>query len=244
MPPPASRMPKWYQSAILLQILAPLSWGFGLWLIFLSAQIGGSGCLTCLSQLGIRIDNTPRAITETAVGSVFVFAGLLFFLSSVGLLASNNGGQAGRWLRWMGRCRPKWSGQSQDSISPEKYRSTAFTTLSLVLFVAILVIPGIGEDRQFPLNQFFNLWGTAWYFYVFAIGVIGLVLIYKRVAGGYFLSFITSLIAIEMVVPDLFGLLPPEPPTTKTSIILATQLPFAFVCIWASLRELQHRYRR
>ena len=44
-------------------------------------------------------------------------------------------------------------------MSPEKHRLIAFTTLSLALFVAILVIPGIGEDRQFPLNQFFNLWG-------------------------------------------------------------------------------------
>jgi len=234
VPPPQSRIPKRYLIATVLQCLAPLSWSFGLWLIFPTLHITGNACLTCFSKIGAGITTSPTALTENLIGSVFFLVGFLLFASSLGMLASDNNIEALGWLRWLGRWRPVLSERTRSPFSTEKHRSLVLTSLVAGLFLAVLVIPGIGESRQFPLNQFFDLWGTIWYFYVFGIGVIGLILIYKRRVGGYFLSLIFCLIAIGMTVPDLLGLLPPQPPTLGTSLLLGAGLPFSALGVYTS----------
>ena len=138
----------------------------------------------------------------TAIGTFFFFMGMLFFVSGLGILASNNNSQAGRWLRWLGPWRPLWADKQREPSIPHEFRSILLVTLFINLLLAVLLIPGIGEDRQFPLNQFFDLWGTVWYFYVFGIGVAAFILIYQRKLGGYVLSLILSVVPIGMNVPD------------------------------------------
>jgi len=42
-------------------------------------------------------------------------------------------------------------------VSPGKYRAYAMSILLVVFIQAILLIPGIGEDRRYPLDQFYGL---------------------------------------------------------------------------------------
>jgi len=176
----------------------------------------------------------------TVTGTFFFFMGMMFFVSGLGILASNNNSQAGRWLRWLGPWRPLWADRQREPSIPHKFRSILLVTLFINLLLAVLLIPGIGEDRQFPLYQFFDLWGTVWYFYVFGIGVAAFILIYQRKLGGYVLSLILSVVPIGMNVPDLLGLLPPSPPTLRTSILLVAGLPFSVIGVYVSLRALRH----
>jgi len=102
----------------------------------------------------------------------------------------------------LGPWRPLWADKQREPSIPHEFRSILLVTLFINLLLAVLLIPGIGEDRQFPLNQFFDLWGTVWYFYVFGIGVAAFILIYQRKLGGYVLSLILSVVPIGMNVPD------------------------------------------
>jgi len=229
-----------YEIAILLQLLAPLSWSFGLWLVYPALSVTGNACLTCFLQINASVTTSSTAMALTATGTFFFFMGMMFFVSGLGILASNNNSQAGRWLRWLGPWRPIWADKQREPSIPHEFRSILLVTLFINLLLAVLLIPGIGEDRQFPLNQFFDLWGTVWYFYVFGIGVAAFILIYQRKLGGYVLSLILSVVPIGMNVPDLLGLLPPSPPTLRTSILLVAALPFSVIGVYVSLRALRY----
>jgi len=228
-----------FKMASLFQLLSPSSWGFGLWLIFLSLDIKGSACLSCFPGVGAEIFNSPIAIAQTAVGGFFFFMGIMLFIFSLGMIASKNNVQAQKWLSWLGRWRPRWQAEQHHVIRPDKYRPYALATLIGVFIGAVLVIPGIGEDRQFVLNQFFSLWGTVFYFYAMALVVASIALVYYGRPGGYILSLAVSFVSIAFDVPDLFGLLPPSPPTFRTSIILLAGVllatPLAYIS-WRAIR--------
>ena len=237
---PITSLPGRYKTAILLQLLAPLSWSFGLWVVYPALSVTGNACLSCFLQIGASITASATAIALAATGTFFFLTGMLLFVSSLGLLASNKNAQAERWLRWLGPWKPKWRDKLAEPNIPNEFRSILLWTLFVSLFLAVLLIPGIGEDREFPLNQFFDLWGTVWYFYIFGVGVTAFLLIYKRRPGGYVLSLILSLVPIGMNVPDLLGLLPPFPPTLRTSILLVAGLPFSVIGVYVSLRALRY----
>jgi hypothetical protein len=227
------------KTAFVLQVLAPLSWTFGLWLIFPVLQINGSACLSCFPGTGVYVSTSSTAIIQTIAGAFFFLFGFLLFAASLGLIASDTSQRAQRWLGLLGKLRPTGPNKQYHMTRPDKYRPYALATLLGLLVDAILLIPGIGEDRQFPLNQFFNLWGTVWYLYVLSIGISGLILIYCKKPGGFILSLITGAIGIAMSVPDLLGLLPPSPPTFKTSTIFLGGLVFAVPLVYLSSRAIQ-----
>jgi len=109
----------------------------------------------------------------------------------------------------------------------------------LVVFIqAILLIPGIGEDRQYPLNQFYGLFGSLWYFYVFATGLSGFILLYYRRLGGYIPAMIMMVLSIGTTVPDVLGLLPPSAPTLRTTVLMLSVLPLAILLVYVSWRAL------
>jgi hypothetical protein len=231
--------PDRFKIASLLQLLAPLSWGFGSWLLFLGLDIKGSACLSCFLGVGAEIVTSPIAIAQTAVGAFLFFMGIMLFIFSLGMIASRNDVKAQKWFRWLGRWRPRWQTEGYQIIRPDKYRPSALVILLGVFVGAVLVIPGIGEDRQFVLNQFFNLWGTVFYFYAMALLLASIVLIYYRRPGGYILSLIVSIVAIGFDVPDLFGLLPPSPPTFRTSIILLGDVLLAIPLAYGSWKAIR-----
>ena len=231
--------PDRFKIASLLQLLAPLSWGFGLWLIFLGLDIKGSACLSCFLGIGAEILTSPIVIAQTAVGAFFFFIGMMLFILSLGMFASKNNLQAQKWLSWLGRWRPRWLTEQHQIIRPDKYRPYVLIMLLGVFIGAVLVIPGIGEDRQFALSQFFSLWGTVFYFYAMVLVLASTVLIYYRRPGGYVLSLIVSFISIAFDVPDLFGLLPPSPPTFRTSMILLGGVLLAIPLAYGSWRAIR-----
>src|SRR5436309_4104234 len=141
--------------ASLFQLLAPVSWGFGSWLLFLGLDITGSACLSCFPAVGAEISTSPIAIAQTAIGTFLFFMGIMLFISTLVVLALKNDVQAQKWLRWLGRWRPMWRAEQHRLFRPDEYRPYALVILLGVLIDAVLVIPGIGEDRQFVLNQFF-----------------------------------------------------------------------------------------
>ncbi len=81
-----------FKTASLLQLLAPLSWSFGLWLLFLGLDIQGSACLTCFTGVGAEILTTPVAIAQTMVGAFFFFLGVMLFICTLGMIASRCSG--------------------------------------------------------------------------------------------------------------------------------------------------------
>ncbi len=109
----------------------------------------------------------------------------------------------------------------------------------LVVFIqATLLIPGIGEDRQYPLNQFYGLFSSLWYFYVFATGLGGFILLYYRRLGGYIPAIIMMVLSIGTTVPDVLGLLPPSAPTLRTTVLMLSVLPLAILLVYVSWRAL------
>jgi len=123
-------------------------------------------------------------------------------------------------------------------VSSGKYCAYAMAILLVVFIQAILLIPGIGEDRQYPLDQFYGLFGSLWYFYVLATGLSGFALIYYRRSGGYIPAAIMSVLSIGTTVPDVLGVLPPSAPTLRTTVLMLSVLPLAFVLVYVSWRGL------
>lgn len=133
-----------------------------------------------------------------------------------------------------------WRDEEATNGGRDKYRLSTLALLIAVLVGAILVIPGIGEDRTFVLSRFYDLWGTLFYFYSMTVLLTSLILVFYRRPGGYILSLVVSTIAIGLNALDLLGLLPPAPLTFGTSIIFLANflvgVPLAFVS-WKSIRH-------
>jgi hypothetical protein len=218
-------IPKQFETATILLLLAPVSAGFGLWMVFESAISGGNA--------------SPVSLVETSVGVLFFAVAFPMFFSSLGAFSSKSSSGAERWLRWLGRLKPKLANQELGRASRGSYRGYAMTILLFIFLQAILVIPGIGEDRQFPLNEFYGLFSSLWYFYVLATGIGGFILIYSRRTGGYVLAIIMSILSVGTVVPDVLGLLPPPIPSLRTTILELSGLPLEILLIYVSLKALR-----
>ncbi|TMI22215.1 hypothetical protein E6H31_03030 [Candidatus Bathyarchaeota archaeon] len=219
-------IPKRFEIATVLLLLSPLSSGFGLWLIF---------------QAGILVaSNTADMITvaETGVGVLFFILGFPLFFTSIGVFESGDRLEAEKWVRWLGRFKPKIENGDRSPVSSGKERVYAMVILLVVFIQAILLIPGIGEDRQYPLNQFYGLFGSLWYFYVFATGLSGFILLYYRRLGGYVPAIIMMVLSIGTTVPDVLGLLPPSAPTLRTTVLMLSVLPLAILLVYVSWRAL------
>ncbi len=113
--------------------------------------------------------------------------------------------------------------------------------LIVSLIQAFLLVPGVGEDRQFPLDQLPTLFLSLWYFFGLAILLSAFALIYKRRFRGYYLGLLLSAIIIGTNTPDVLGLLPPSPPSPKTLILLLTTFPPALLLAYVSWGALQFR---
>ena len=215
-----------FQKASVLILLTPVSAGLGSWLIFQGQILPGPA----------PISNT--AIVETGVGILLVALALPLFFSSLGVFASRNDEEADRWLRWLGRLKPTLHSGSPSLKHSDTNRRPVLAILLVILIQAILLIPGIGEDRKFPPNQFYGLFSSLWYFYVLGILFGSLALIYYQRPGGYILAIILSLLSIGTTLPDVLGFLPPSAPTVRTTILEMSIIPLdvllAFVC-WKNI---------
>jgi hypothetical protein len=215
-----------FKTFVLLLLLSPVSAGLGLWLIFQGQTLFGSTSIN------------PITIAETWLGiALFALAVPLSFSSLRGL-GSKNGAEAERWLRWMGVLKPRFPNASPDIARPGKHRRPTLAILLVILVGAILLIPGIGEDRQFPLNQFYGLFSSLWYFYVLSILFASIVLIYYRRPGGYVLGMILCMLGLGTTVPDVLGFLPPSAPTIRTTILELTILPADLLLAYFSWRAI------
>jgi len=219
-------IPKRFEIPTVLLLLAPLSSGFGLWLIFLAGILAGSNAADVIT------------VAETGVGVLFFILGFPLFFTSIGVFASRDRLEAEEWVRWLGRLKPKIENGDRSPVSSAKDRVYAMVILLVVFIQAILLIPGIGEDRQYPLNQFYGLFGSLWYFYVFATGLSGFILIYYRRLGGYVPAIIMMVLSIGTTVPDVLGLLPPSAPTLRTTVLMLSVLPLAFLLVYVSWKAL------
>jgi hypothetical protein len=103
------------------------------------------------------------------------------------------------------------------------------------------LIPGIGEDRQYPLSQFYGMFSSLWYFYVFATGASGFILIYYKRPGGYVPAIIMSALSIGTSVLDVLGFLPPSAPSLRTTVLMLSVLPVVIVLMYVSWRALNFR---
>jgi hypothetical protein len=219
--------PNWFNTAAIVLLVVPIFGGVGLWLVFQGQILLGRGTLS------------TAAAAETMSGVILFALAIPLFFSSLGLFAARSEAEAERWLSWLGRLRPKWS-NSQGRIDRESYRRLSITILLVILAQDILLIPGVGEDRLFPLNQFYGLFSSLWYFYVLAILFGSLLLIYKRRPGGYVLAIILAILGIGTTIPDVAGLLPPSAPTLRTTLLELSVLPMVVVLAYLSLRTLQN----
>jgi hypothetical protein len=220
-------IPKRFEIATILILFAPLSAGFGLWLTFQGGILTGSNAT----------DTTT--VTETIVGVFFFVLGFPLFFPSLGAFASRDNSGAKKWLHWLGKLRPKMESQDPNPVNSDKYRAYAIVILWVIFIQAILLIPGIGEDRQYPLSQFYGLFGSLWYFYVLATGVSGFILIYYERPGGYILAIIMSVLSIGTTIPDVLGLLPPSAPTLRTTILMLSVLPLVILLVYVSMKALR-----
>ncbi len=220
-------IPKRFEIASTLLLLAPLSAGFGLWLIFQAGILVGSNATSAIT------------VAETVVGVLFFVLAFAFFFPSLGVFASRDYSESEKWLGWLGKLRPKMGNHDWSPVNPDKYRAYAMVILIVVFIQAILLIPGIGEDRRYPLDQFYGLFGSLWYFYVLATGVSGFILIYYRRPGGYIPAIIMSVLSIGTTVPDVLGLLPPSAPTIRTTVLMLSVLPLVILLVYVSSRALR-----
>jgi hypothetical protein len=220
-------IPKRFEIAIILLLLAPLSAGFGLWLTFQAGILVGSNATNTIT------------VAETLVGVLFFVLAFPFFFPSLGVFASRDNLEAKKWLRWLGKLRPKMESQDPNPVNSDMYRAYAMVILWVVFIQAILLIPGIGEDRQYPLDQFYGLFGSLWYFYVLATGVSGFILIYYERPGGYILAIIMSVLSIGTTIPDVLGFLPPSAPTLRTTVLMLSVLPLVILLVYVSMKPLR-----
>src|SRR5436309_15613312 len=97
---------------------------------------------------------------------------------------------------------------NRPSPDPDKYRRYALVILLVIFVQAILLIPGIGEDRKYSLSQFSTLFlGPVWYSYAMAIGISGFTLIHYQRVGGYLLAIVFVIIGLGTTMHDLLGFL-------------------------------------
>ena len=64
-------------------------------------------------------------------------------------------------------------------------------------------------------------------------------IIYYKSPAGYILSLIVGIDASGFNMPDLFGLLPPPPPTFRTSNILLGTVLLAIPLAYGSLKAIR-----
>jgi hypothetical protein len=125
------------------------------------------------------------------------------------------------------------------SLGPDRYRRYALVILLVIFVQAILLIPGIGEDRRYSLSGFSTLFlGPVWYSYAMAIGISGFALIFYRRLGGYLLAIIFVIIGIGTTIPDVLGFLPPSAPTLRTTILALSGFPFDILLVYICWRVL------
>ena len=94
-------IPNRFKIAIFLLSLAPIAGGFGLWLIFPLLSVTGNACVLCSPSIGINLSLAPIDLAQALIGTVFFLLGVALFVSSLGLLTSNNDVQATRWVWWL-----------------------------------------------------------------------------------------------------------------------------------------------
>ena len=123
---------------------------------------------------------------------------MALFVIGLGIVSAKTSSGAARWLRWLGRWNPLWCDEERAGGGRDKYRLSVLALLIAVLVGAILIIPGIGEDRTFVLSRFYDLWGTLFYFYSMIVLLASLILVFYRRPGGYILSLVVSTIAIGL----------------------------------------------
>lgn len=229
------------RTELLLQFIAPVSWGVGLWLLFLGLKIQGTACLSCFGGINAEVIGTPISIVETILGAAFFFIGMALLVIGLGMVSAKTDSGAARWLVWLGRLRPLWRDEERVKDGFDKYRFSTLVLLIAVLVGAVLVIPGIGEDRTFDLSRFYDLWGTVFYFYSMTVLLASLILIFYRRTGGYVLSLVVSTITIGLNALDLLGLLPPAPLTVRTSIIFLANFLVGLALALISWKSIRHR---
>ena len=234
------KIPNRFKVAILFLSFAPVAGGFGLWLISPVLILTGNACVLCSPSIGFDLSSAPTGLAQASIGTVFFLFGVLLFVSSLGLFASKNNVQATRWVGWLRRLKPKMPDQTIiPSLDPDKYRRYALVVLLVIFVQAILLIPGIGEDRKYSLSGFSTLFvGPVWYSYAMAIGISGFTLIYYRRLGGYLLAIIFVIIGIGTTIPDVLGFLPPSAPTLRTTILALSGFPFDILLIYICWRAL------
>src|SRR2546428_693035 len=129
------KIPNRFKIAIFLLSLAPIAGGFGLWLIFPLLSVTGNACVLCSPSIGINLSLAPIDLAQALIGTVFSLLGVALFVSSLGLFTSKNDVQATRWVRWLGRLRPKIRDRTIiPSPDPDKYRRYALVILLLSEF--------------------------------------------------------------------------------------------------------------
>jgi hypothetical protein len=223
-------IPRRFEIATVLILLAPLSAGFGLWLIFQMGVLVGSNLMVVI------------ALAETGLGVLFLILAFPLFFASIGVLASNDNLEAEKWVRWLGKFRPRMRNSDSSAVNSGKYRIYAMVALLVVFIQALLLIPGIGEDRQYPLGQFYGMFSSLWYFYVFATGACGFILIYYKRPGGYVPAIIMSALSIGTSLLDVLGFLPPSAPTLRTTVLMLSVLPVVIVLVYVSWKALRFAY--
>src|SRR2546425_5754403 len=141
---------------------------------------------------------------------------------------------------WLGRLRLKIRDRTIiPSPDSDKYRRCALVILLVIFVQAILLIPGIGEDRKYSLSEFSTLFlGPVWYSYAMAIGISGFTLVYYQRLGGYLLAIVFVIIGIGTTMLDVLGFLPPSAPTLRTTILLLSGFPFDILLIYVCWRAL------
>ncbi len=105
-------IPKRFEIPTVLLLLAPLSSGFGLWLIFLAGILVGSNAADVIT------------VAETGVGVLFFILGFPLFFTSIGAFASRDRLEAEEWVRWLGRLKPKIENGDRSPVSSAKDRFT------------------------------------------------------------------------------------------------------------------------